>query len=398
MNKLYLATLTLLTVSTHSIVYASGYPYPVTVMNKTWFATPISGNTNFNSLYSGSFVDLTGTQSAGGAGLLAANVAGYNFRLLASSNAVDCGIGIEPFTGQTAVVYGFTNNGLTNLVAFEASSNDPKIFDLQSVDITVDGLSTGNGARNVRLFGYRNGNPVAGALLTQAVTPASAGGLLVSFNVSGNSNFVGIDKLRIETDGSYTISGAIGIDNLNAINFRDFTLPVSLTRFEANAGDNNSVELNWQTAEETNNSHFIIERGKDGQRFLSIGRVQGRENYIGITNYHFTDFTPDAGINYYRLKQVDIDGRGKYHGLRTVTISASELKIYPNPIHQGYFIADLGQKVNEKIPYRLIGVNGTVVQSGMITTQKQPISVTGIVKGIYLFEVGKRQPVKVEIR
>ena len=107
-----------------------------------WFATPVNGNTDFNSLYSGSFVDLTGIQSAGGAGLVASNVAGYDFRLLATSNAVDCGIGIEPFTGQTALVYGYTNSGATNLAALEISSNDSKIFDLQSIGITVDGLST----------------------------------------------------------------------------------------------------------------------------------------------------------------------------------------------------------------------------------------------------------------
>ena len=153
MKKFYLTAFILLTVSAYHIINAFGYSDRSPGLNNSWFATPVSGNTTFNSLYSGSFVDLTGTQSAGGAGLVASNVAGYDFRLLASSNVVDCGIGIEPFTGQTALVYGFTNSGATNLVAFEASSDDPKLFDLQSVDITVDGLSTGNGARNVRLLG-----------------------------------------------------------------------------------------------------------------------------------------------------------------------------------------------------------------------------------------------------
>jgi hypothetical protein len=52
----------------------------------------------------------------------------------------------------------------------------------------------------------------------------------------------------------------------------------------------------------------------------------------------------------------------------------------------------------ERIPYRLIGVNGMVVQTGMITTQKQTISITGIGKGTYLFIAGNSQPAKIEIR
>jgi hypothetical protein len=268
-----------------------------------WFATPVEGNTNFNSLYSGSFIDLTGTQSAGGAGLVANNVAGYDFRLLASSNAVDCGIGIEPFTGQTAMVYGYTQNGLTNLNALEITSDDNKVFDLQSIDITIDGLSSGGGARTVRMLGYKNGSAVTGALLAASVTPTSFGGLLVSFNVASDPDFIGIDKIRIEPDGTYTISGAIGVDNINAINFRSVVVPVNLLSFTATHA-NGSVLLNWTTAQEINNNHFIIERSPDGNNFSEIGSVPAAQVSALTNEYTFSDKMPLSGISYYRLLQI----------------------------------------------------------------------------------------------
>ncbi len=234
-----------------------------------WFATPVNGIRILIAFIPDHLLILPVSNQLAELTLLASNVAGYDFRLLAASNAVDCGIGIEPFTGQTAMVYGYTNTGATNLIALEISSNDNKIFDLQSIGITVDGLSTGLGARTVRMFGYRNGSAVSGALLALSVTPASNSGVLVTFNVASDPDFVGIDKIRIESDGTYTISGAIGADNINAINFRSAVVPVNLLSFTA-THDNGSVLLNWTTTRETNNSHYVIERSRDGNNFSDI--------------------------------------------------------------------------------------------------------------------------------
>jgi hypothetical protein len=365
-----------------------------------WFATPVNGNTDFNSLFSGSFVDLTGIQSAGGAGLLASNVAGYDFRLLATSNAVDCGIGIEPFTGQTASVYGYTNTGATNLAALEISSNDNKIFDLQSIGITVDGLSTGLGARTVRMLGYRNGSAVSGALLALSVTPASNGGPLVIFNVAGDPDFVGIDKIRIESDGTYTIGGAIGADNINAMNFRSAVVPVNLLSFTA-THDNGSVLLNWTTAQEINNSHIVIERSQDGNNFSEIGSVPAAQQNELINEYVFLDKRPLSGISYYRLLQVDLDGTKEYHPVRRVKIAITEnIHVFPNPIVPGRasFTVEMERTGFQKMAYRLLNSNGLQVQTGYITQPVQQLFTSGLSEGFYLLCIGNRKPVKLEVR
>ena len=71
--------------------------------------TPVSGTTTFNEF--GGFVDLTGggMSTAGASGLSATNVDGYDFKLFSDNNSADCGIGIEPFTGETPLVYGYSS-------------------------------------------------------------------------------------------------------------------------------------------------------------------------------------------------------------------------------------------------------------------------------------------------
>jgi len=360
------------------------------------FATPISGTTTFNSLYSGSFVDLTGVQSAGGAGLLVSNVAGYNVRLIASSGAVDCGIGIEPFGSPTALVYGLTNNGLTNLTALELSSNDGKFFDLQSVAIIMDGPSVGI-AGNMRLVGYFNGSAVSGANLTQSVTAASSGGMIVTFNVSANSGFVGIDKFRVEVAGAFTISGAIGVDNVNAINFRSSTLPVSLLSYDALAQPDKSVLLSWQTASETNNTHFNIERSANGAAYKNIGRVEGSGSLTGITSYSFTDADPLPGNNYYRLQQVDANGIARYLGVRTATVhTTGQLKVYANPVGGNYFTIRTGLPPGAALAYALIDASGKTILTGRITQPVQTIYAASLVKGMYVLRLSNGQFSKIE--
>ncbi len=86
------------------------------------------------------------------------------------------------------------------------------------------------------------------------------------------------------------------------------TLPVNLVGFGAKkSGDN--VNLNWATLSEQNNSHFDILRSGNGTDFASIGKVTGNGNSNSKINYTFTDKSPEFGANYYRLNQVDFDGK-----------------------------------------------------------------------------------------
>lgn len=112
------------------------------------------------------------------------------------------------------------------------------------------------------------------------------------------------------------------------------SLPVSLVDFTATPNDQ-QVNLNWATSEETDNSHFEIERSANPESgFENIGKVLGNATTGAFNNYAFTDEVPTSGVNYYRLRQVDFDGGFEYSAVISVEMNISsdrQLAVFPNP-------------------------------------------------------------------
>ena len=88
-------------------------------------------------------------------------------------------------------------------------------------------------------------------------------------------------------------------------------LPIELIDLRALAGDG-EVEVQWRTASELNSSHFVVERSQDGSNFAPIGSVAASGTTQGLTEYGHVDRAPHTGPNYYRLRQVDLDGSTTY--------------------------------------------------------------------------------------
>ncbi len=88
-------------------------------------------------------------------------------------------------------------------------------------------------------------------------------------------------------------------------------MPVELLHFKATPL-NQAVRLNWATASEKDNSHFIVERSQNSKTFHEISSIAGKGTIATKSVYTYTDEDPAPGINYYRLKQVDFDGTYTY--------------------------------------------------------------------------------------
>lgn len=93
--------------------------------------------------------------------------------------------------------------------------------------------------------------------------------------------------------------------------------PVKLVFFNAQVF-NSQVLCTWQTANESNNKHFCIEKSVDALHWDSIGSVGGSINSTLATFYEFLDPSPLERLQYYRLKQVDRDGSFTYYPFRAV--------------------------------------------------------------------------------
>lgn len=357
------------------------------ISSSSYFSTPKEGVTDFNNLYHNTFIDLTGIKKANGAGLLASDVAGYNFRLYSNSSATDFGIGIEDFTGETALVYGYSQNASGPTTAFEISSNGDKYFDLKSVDIAIDNDGS-NQSVPIQLTGYKDGTPVAGAVLTINLKPASYGGILITFNVSTNAKFVGIDMFRISGSNLY----AIAVDNINAVNFRSAPLPLTLTYFSGSFEKDKAV-LTWRTANEQNTKSFDIERSANGIDFETTGNVKAANN-TGMHQYIYSDKDVSAlgsPVVFYRLKQKDIDGHFSYSDVIKISgvHSAKGISLYPNPAtNETTIYFNLNHK--EEVRIKITDNTGKTVRQlkyKITGATRLPIDLSTLPKGIYFAEI-----------
>ena len=111
-------------------------------------------------------------------------------------------------------------------------------------------------------------------------------------------------------------------------------LPISLINFRAVTNSAGEVSIMWQTATETNNDFFTIERSRNTTDWEVVTRIPGAGNSQTVQTYSEVDPTPYPGLSYYRLKQTDFDGKFEYFGWESVTLEkdiASEVWMYPNP-------------------------------------------------------------------
>jgi hypothetical protein len=132
----------------------------------------------------------------------------------------------------------------------------------------------------------------------------------------------------------YTVSRA-GITSFSpfAVSMLN-ALPVTWLRISGrNEEDKNHIQ--WTTALEHNNSGFIIEASPDGRAFRAIGNVPGAGNSVTLQQYSFIHQKLTLPINYYRVKQVDADGRFSYSAIIRIEksgLTINALQFSPNPV------------------------------------------------------------------
>lgn len=167
-------------------------------------------------------------------------------------------------------------------------------------------------------------------------------------------------------------------------------LPVVLVGYTAELNSDKTVTLNWNTRQEENFSHFDIERSQDGNVWNVIATVQAKGNSSTETDYSFTDNNPSSGVNYYRLKMVDLDSRYGYTEIKVLRSSlVNTISFFPNPARD-YVNVALGEASGMEVTVRLINQAGQVLQekkaaAGNGTTISFPLQ--QVASGLYILSV-----------
>lgn len=173
-------------------------------------------------------------------------------------------------------------------------------------------------------------------------------------------------------------------------------LPVGLTEFEIEKRGG-AILLKWTTASEVNNDRFAIQHSTDGVNWNEISSVSGNGTTTVEHKYSWVDEHPAADVNYYRLKQIDIDGTERYSWVKFLNMEQQRgiLRIYPQP-SAGNKINFTGLELGVMHRMRLFSLAG--VQLWEKTFSGDGVNLPVLAKGIYFIRVsdreGKEQTVK----
>ncbi|RYU77724.1 choice-of-anchor D domain-containing protein [Hymenobacter persicinus] len=225
-----------------------------------------------------------------------------------------------------------------------------------------------------------------------AVTDPSLASLVVAKRSLSTDPWINID--RSASTGTAN-SGAFVAGTLTSgafTSFSDFALastdpasvdnplPVELTRFSA-AWQADGVQVKWATASEKNNARFEVQRSADGKEFSTIATVQGQGQSTRAHAYAFLDRQPLTTVAYYRLRQVDFDGKASLSPKVTVE-AATTVSVFPNPAR-----TELHVLLPATAHYRVLSTVGSVVLEGNSANGGATLNVASLPAGMYQLEV-----------
>ncbi|WAC12637.1 T9SS type A sorting domain-containing protein [Dyadobacter pollutisoli] len=143
------------------------------------------------------------------------------------------------------------------------------------------------------------------------------------------------------------------------------SLPVTLLSFNGERINANEVALAWETTSETNNAGFDIERSLTTPvNFEKVGFVDGNGNSANVKTYRLTDRNSSENVSYYRLKQLDFDGKFEYSRIVAVKGFKELLSLVPTPnpgSQSSGFLQVKGNDKSGKLQLTIVDVKGTVV-------------------------------------
>jgi hypothetical protein len=235
---------------------------------------------------------------------------------------------------QTLTLFYDSNDGVTNATNLRIAKNTPTA---STSWIDIGGVGSAN--------------------VTGSITSTSSPSLFNSFS-------------------RFTLANFIGGDN---------PLPIELLSFTAESLKS-KVNLKWITATEINNDYFVIEKSKNGVDFEDLLIKDAYGNGTSKTMQYYSDFDNDPfnGVNYYRLKQVDINGENSISAIVSVIYMKGGISVYPNAFDEKFTINGGGTAVFD---YQLYNALGQLLVSGKALDGEADVYTSGFIEGTYILEI-----------
>lgn len=266
--------------------------------------------------------------------------------------------------------------GTTYNLGFRYGMRNPTLSTSEKMNVFYGSSPTVDSMNNL-IVDYPSINNYNSANSSTDFTPTKSGAYYIGFHAYSNPN-----------------QGSVLVDDI--VVSPSTTTPVKLLSFTGER-DGETNLLHWVTATEQNNKGFMLQRSADGENFSPLGFVGSKAAGGSSTanlNYGFIDGSPIMGTNYYRLKQVDIDGKSTLSnivmikGVKNTKLSITAL--YPNPVEHvltlalasptnnavQIIITDVAGKIVRQIPYKVLSGDNKIL-----------LKVEELSKGTYVLKV-----------
>jgi hypothetical protein len=259
---------------------------------------------------------------------------------------------------------------------------------VQAVSLSTWQVSTGNGlavsaANNAQLrYGGTGFTPFT--LIDLDATQAAA----------ATGTYSAPTSITVPLEVNRTALSTAKLNNtwyIGTRNWLESPLPITLLDFDADATNQQSVNVTWSTTSQVNNKLFTVEKTQDGINFDTVTAVPGAGNSNELLNYSVLDEKPFQGTSYYRLKQTDFNGNSTFSSLVPVNIaSKSDLTVLSNPVNTTLTF-NYSSPIAGIAEVKIISALGETISANTVEMQQGPntysFNIDRIAKGSYYLQL-----------
>lgn len=299
----------------------------------------------------------------------------------------------NPYPGATFQInFTYTESGyrhynIANLTPFNvniAANTETEILEL--------GLTNGTSSTTVALVTLPDGGITTPFALFYCTGAAVSNGSNLYYARGGTT---------VSNHFSYTadpnFGNPPGTDISTAVLGTLVSLPVKWLSFDVQRQNDNAL-LNWKVTNEESNNFYEVQRSLNGTDFVRLATVNKISAGSVIKEYNYTDPAINmlgATVIYYRLKQVDIDGKYSYSEIRKLNLGLKSdvMTVYPNPVSDGFYVVIPGAPSAQK-PVKLLLSNssGQLIQLREITARQAgnyyfDIKGLSLASGMYILQI-----------
>lgn len=247
----------------------------------------------------------------------------YNFPTNVNSGTAAAGINYGCLCQQPNPIWYYMKIGTAGPIELTIQSSCGDVdyaawgpFSTQTCDSLTNSGTFDYGSSTSTSCAVDNFESPSGNMIDCAYSTASIEYLSIA-NSQVNKYYLIMINNYSNCSGMYTFHQTSGAGKTDCI---IVALPVGLYSLSSNCVSENEVQLEWTTFTQYNNDYFEVQRMINGE-FVTIGIVDGAGNSNELLKYTFVDFVNTSDVQYYRLRQVDFDGKSS--DLKTIPVDCN---------------------------------------------------------------------------